>query len=122
MEYNTCEQYVLAQLEKAQILNDMYRRNIQCLRERLDKATKEPDHVAQRVAEIGREYVFKDWFYASSSPSVNSFEEFCEDKIASTRLPDDVSKNAAIRFFEPELRELWQRILEIRKAQEEDAE
>lgn len=27
-----------------------------------------------------------------------------------------------IRFFEPELRELWQRILGIRKAQEEDAE
>lgn len=126
-EINTCEQYVLDRLEKTQCENSALKDEIRCLEEKLAEASKEPEHIAQRVAETGRKLVFERWFYASIYSDAQGFEEFCHD-IASYTRPSDISESEAIRFFEPELRELWertaaeQRMQVERKADKEDAE
>lgn len=119
MEIKTCEQYVLAQLEEAQRYNAELEDKLRCLGNKLLKATAEPDHITLRVAEIGRRMVFEEWFYAFTRSNAQSFEEFCEENVSYAR-PDDISKKAAIRFFKPELLELWDRIQARRKAEEED--
>lgn len=121
-EIKTCEQYVLYQLSEQRDENDRLAAENGRLREELAEATKEPEPIARRVAEIGHKLVFNRWFYEVSLKNVDSFEEFCHKSLLAYALPDDISESEAVRFFEPELRERWERVQAERKAEEEDAE
>lgn len=114
MEFNTCEEYVLAELENAQeavlTLNDEVERletENQLLRERLDN----PDPVHQVIYNEGRARLFHSCtslFKAlKDGDAFVPFKDWCLECLLDYSLPKGISKTQFVEEFEPEFLEAY---------------
>lgn len=114
MEFNTCEEYVLAELESAQeavlTLNEELERletENQLLKERLDK----PDPVHQVIYNEGRAHLFH--YCTSLSKALKDgdafvpFKDWCLECLLDYSLPKGISKTQFVEEFEPEFLEAY---------------
>lgn len=106
MDVNTCEQYVLAELEAAQAANER-------LQARVEALSAEPTRLERWVTEKGRKALFD--YCTNYVPDVTDdggervpFDAFCEDYIYDRNLPKWLSKAEFARYFEPEFWRAYQ--------------
>lgn len=123
MEYESCEQYVLGELEEAQADNDRLRGEnerlgAQCsiLQERLD-ALSTPSRMQEYITEQGRRYVFDACSYADVTDarypdgSTVPFRTWCEDSLRDYGRTDWLTADEFIEEFDPEFRAEYERKL-----------
>lgn len=115
MEFNTCEEYVLAELESAQeavlTLNDEVERleaENQLLRERLEA---QPDPVRKTICNAGRARIFNSCtnIYTSvkDEETFVPFKDWCLECVLGFNLPKGISKTQFVEEFEPEFLEAY---------------
>lgn len=115
MEFNTCEEYVLAELESAQnatlTLSEEVERletENQLLRERLEA---KPDQFEKAIADAGRKRLFEYCTNAYTSvmdgDDVIPFKDWCLECVLSYGIPKGVSKSQFVDAFEPEFLESY---------------
>lgn len=115
MEFNTCEEYVLAELEGAQeavlTLNDDVERleaENQLLRERLEA---QPDPVHQVIYNEGRVRLFKSctslFRDLKDGDAFVPFKDWCLMCLLGYSLPKGISKTQFVEEFEPEFLEAY---------------
>ena len=114
MEFNTCEEYVLAELESAQeavlTLNEELERletENQLLKERLEAL---PDPVEKAIADAGRKSLFDSstsmWSVMDGGEAI-PFKDWCLESVYPHRVPNGVSKIQFVDFFEKEFLEAY---------------
>lgn len=119
MEFNTCEEYVLAELESAQdaalTLSEEVERletENQLLRERLEAG---PDPIEKAIVDAGRERLLECCanLYGSvkDGDDIIPFKDWCIDCVYSFRIPKGVSKLQFVDAFEPEFLEAYNKRL-----------
>lgn len=115
MEFNTCEEYVLAELESAQdaalTLSEEVERletENQLLRERLEVL---PDPTEKAIADAGRERLFDSstslYRDVMDGNEAIPFKDWCLECVCSHRIPKGVSKIQFVDFFEKEFLEAY---------------
>lgn len=115
MEFNTCEEYVLAELENAQeaafTLNEEVERletENQLLKERLEAL---PDPIEKAIADAGRESLFDSstslYRDVMDGGEAIPFKDWCLECVYSHRIPKGVSKIQFVDFFEKEFLEAY---------------
>lgn len=115
MEFNTCEEYVLAELADAQdaaaVLNEEVERletENQLLKERLEA---QPAPIEKAIAEAGRKRLFEYCTNAYTSvkdgDDVILFKDWCLECVLSYGIPKGVSKSQFVDAFEPEFLEAY---------------
>ena len=112
MEYMNCEQYVLGELEEAQAAVERLARENDRLRARCEllegQLNAPKDRIQEVVEERGRKAVFRDWFNICAEVEGMSFEDWRIEASDCYQMPKTL-KAGAIRFFEPELREAYEK-------------
>lgn len=115
MEFNTCEEYVLAELESAQdaalTLSEEVERletENQLLRERLEAG---PDPIEKAIADAGRERLF-DYctnllFGVKDGDGIVPFKDWCLECVHGYCIPKGLSKLQFVDAFEPEFLEAY---------------
>lgn len=117
MEMTTCEQYVLAELEAAQASNERLSRENERLQAQVElmeaSLNAEPTRLERWVTEKGRKLLFDQC--TGYAPEVTdgdgervSFDVFCEGFTRDYNLPKWLSKAEFARYFEPELRKVYE--------------
>ena len=123
MEYESCEQYVLGELEEAQarnelLKNDNDRLDAQCklLEERLEALQNaKPSRIEAYVTAYGRKKLFGNLTWAVSTSVVGGdgkqmpFRVWCEECLRDHGRPGWMSAAEFIEFFEPEFRQEYER-------------
>lgn len=123
MEYESCEQYVLGELEEAQarnelLKNDNDRLDAQCklLEERLEALQNaKPSRIEAYVTSYGRKELFGNLTWAVSTSVVGGdgkqmpFRVWCEECLRDYGRPGWMSAAEFIEFFEPEFRQEYER-------------
>lgn len=115
MEFNTCEEYVLAELADAQdavaVLNEEVERletENQLLKERLEA---QPAPIKKAIAEAGRkrlfEYCTNAYMSVKDGDDVIPFRDWCLGCVLSYGIPNGVSKSQFVDAFEPEFLEAY---------------
>lgn len=115
MEFNTCEEYVLAELESAQdaalTLSEEVERletENQLLRERLEAG---PDPIEKVVADAGRKRLFEYctglYTYVKDGDDIIPFKDWCLEAVKSYCIPKGLSKLQFVDAFEPEFLEAY---------------
>lgn len=115
MEFNTCEEYVLAELEGAQeavlTLNDEVERleaENQLLRERLEA---QPDPVRKTIYSAGRARIFNSCtnlhMSVKDEETFVPFKDWCLECVLAFSLPRGISKTQFVEEFEPEFLEAY---------------
>lgn len=110
MEFNTCEEYVLAELESVQdaalTLSEEVERletENQLLRERLEA---QPDPVRKTIYDAGRARIFDSCtnIYTSvkEEETFIPFKDWCLECVLGFNLPKGISKTQFVEEFEPE--------------------
>ncbi|OFK25058.1 hypothetical protein [Olsenella sp. HMSC062G07] len=123
MDYMTCEQYVIGELEAAQALNDKLAAENDRLTAQLEILEgQEPSFMERRVADIGRKLVFEAWFFQCEAVDGQEFEDWRHKSAKTYQRPKDVSEAKAVKFFEPELRALYDQTKAEEEAEKEDKE
>lgn len=130
MEIMNCEQYVLGELEEAQAAinkleqeNDRLQAQIEILEGQLDAKDPREDEVRS----LGRKEIVKRAVYTTTSVEgdgeAKSFEEWCLNAVNKYNLPKGWKRREFIDYFEPELREFYnKRVKELEEAEEEEDE
>lgn len=119
MEFNTCEEYVLAELESAQeaalTLSEEVERletENQLLKERLEVL---PDPIEKAIADAGRESLFDSstslYRDVMDGDEAIPFKDWCLECVYSYRIPKGVSKIQFVDFFEKEFLEAYNKRL-----------
>ena len=123
MEYENCEQYVLGELEDAQARNELLKNDndrldaqVKLLEERLEALQNaKPSRIEAYVTACGREQMFKDCTYATSTyvkgydGQLMPFRVWCEECMRDYGRPKWLSVSEFIEFFEPEFRQEYER-------------
>ena len=115
MEFNTCEEYVLAELESAQeaafTLHEEVERletENRLLRERLEA---QPDPVRKTICNAGRARIFDSCanIYKSvkDEETFVPFKDWCLECVLGFNLPKGISKTQFVEEFEPEFLEAY---------------
>ena len=115
MEFNTCEEYVLAELESAQdaalTLSEEVERletENQLLRERLEA---KPDQVRQVIYSEGRARIFNSctslFQSVKDGDAYVPFKDWCLECVLGYSLPKGISKTQFVEEFEAEFLEAY---------------
>lgn len=128
MEIMNCEQYVLGELEEAQAaINKLEQENdrLQAQIEILEGHLNAKDPREDEVRRLGRTEIVKKAAYttttADAGGEAKSFEEWCFDAVYKSCVPNGWKRKEFIDYFEPELREFYnKRVKELEEAEEED--
>lgn len=129
MEIMNCEQYVLGELEEAQAaINKLEQENdrLQAQCELLEGQLNAKDPREDEVRRWGRMEIVKKVAYTTTSVQeddgeVKPFEKWCFDAVTRYTIPDGWKRREFIDYFEPELREFYnKRVKELEEAEEED--
>ena len=128
MEIMNCEQYVLGELEEAQAaINKLEQENdrLQAQIEILEGHLNAKDPRDDEVRRWGRMGIVKKVAYTTTTADVGgevkSFEEWCFDAVYRNCVPNGWKRKEFIDYFEPELREFYnKRVKELEEAEEED--
>lgn len=115
MEFNTCEEYVLAELESAQdaalTLSEEVERletENQLLRERLEA---KPDQVRQVIYSEGRARIFNSctslFRSVKDGDACVPFKDWCLECVLGYSLPKGISKTQFVEEFEAEFLEAY---------------
>lgn len=122
-----CEQYVLGELEKAQVTIDKLAREndrLQAQCELLESQLNATDPHEDEVRSLGRKEIVKKAAYtttpAEGDGEAKSFEEWCLDAVGKYNLPKGWRRREFIDYFEPELRGFYdERVKELGEDEEE---
>ena len=115
MEITTCEEYVLMELQEAQIEAANLRNENERLEAQIEilQRNAEPSRLERYVVEKGRETLFSE--ATGYSPQVRDdegeripFDVFCEEFTRDYQLPKWLSKAEFARAFEPEFRKVYE--------------
>lgn len=128
MEIMNCEQYVLGELEKAKATIDKLEQEndrLQAQCELLESQLNATDPHEDEVRRWGRTEIVKKVAYTTTTADADgeakSFEEWCFDAVHRNCVPNGWKRKEFIDYFEPELREFYnKRVKELEEAEEED--
>ena len=129
MEIMNCEQYVLGELEKAKATIDKLEQEndrLQAQCELLESQLNATDRHEDEVRRLGRKMIAQKGAYTTTSVQeddgeVKPFEKWCFDAVTRYTIPDGWKRREFIDYFEPELREFYnKRVKELEEAEEED--
>lgn len=126
MEFTSCEQYVLAELEAAQARvesltdeNASLQARLLLAEERVDALQNaKPSRIEAYIAEYGRKQLFDDLTYANATPAISAdgkkteFRVWCEECLRDYGRPEWMSAAEFIEFFEPEFRKAYEKHIE----------
>lgn len=114
MEIDTCEKYIIAELEdKIRECDRLSSENYE-LKQTIDRITKEQGKLERYVYEKGRERVFLEFTgYAPSAfddgGNALPIEVFAQKIVLSGLLPSWLSKDEFIRYFSIEIQGLYEK-------------
>lgn len=114
MEIRTCEQYVLAMLAEAQRKIEWLEKENGGLKARVAELEAPPTKVEQRLEERARGLLLDHCFSFADAVEDGEpvpFDDWCVKSILDFRLPGGVGKAALARFFEPELKDAYEKQL-----------
>ena len=104
MEFNTCEEYVLAELADAQDAVAM-------LNEEVERLEAQPDQFEKAIADAGRKRLFdyctNTRTFVKDGDDVIPFKDWCLECVLSYGIPKGVSKSQFVDAFEPEFLEAY---------------
>lgn len=114
MEIDTCEKYIIAELEdKIRECERLSSENKE-LAQTIDRLTKEPGRIERYVYEKGRRSVFLEFTgYPPSAlddcGNAMPIEAFAQKIVISGLLPSWISKDEFISYFSKEIQEIYEK-------------
>lgn len=112
MEIRTCEQYVLAELDRLKTENELYELDKKRLYDAIEELRRPTGVLDSYVMEYGRARLFDDLTYSGTDVRDEDglpipFRTWCEERVRELGRPGWLGVAEFVEYFEPEFREQY---------------